>query len=595
MPRPLVVSSTGAADACAADSGGNDIGFVQLFTKLQDILASQRRIEHLTGNDVGHARLLTDLQEVLAGQRRIEQELAGLSSTQRDLMVGLGLGKAVPELRPRCVSAVDAMTPASDHEIMAESYVHKREDLPLCVGSMAMGVGSRASELNNVEATESSRPSQGVASRASEQVRVSDISKRTGSRRPTFSLDLNASIDDILTHGISRSMRKGFVQRVAESDWFGAVTCAIIVFNVIVLAFESEHRGLMLEPELARATGSEGPSNQAAWPGAEQAFDALEWLFGVAFWLEFLIRLCGLRLKFFNRIQGWIDMSVVICWTIGKAASASPFNVQAGRIVRLMRLTRLLKLVRVFAFFDALFVINHAIMGSLMSLMWFAFVLTLVLAFCSLVLNEVLYQYYFRSEAASKRDSELWTMFLYFGTFTRSLFSMYELALANWPPIGRLLSEEVSQWFMMITVGHKLVIGVAMVGVINAIFIQETFACVNLDDTIMVRQKLRYSLSHRRKMQRLFKMADTNENGFVSLSEFQAILAYNEVATWLSAMGFDSSDVKLTFDMIAGDDGRITEEELVNGVERLKGPARSIDLLRFSVDQEPRRSQVHNA
>jgi HPt (histidine-containing phosphotransfer) domain-containing protein len=155
---------------------------------------------------------------------------------------------------------------------------------------------------------------------------------------------------------------------------------------------------------------------------------------------------------------------------------------------------------------------------------------------------------------------------------------MFELTLANWPPIGRLLSEEISEGFMVLSVLHKLTIGFAMVGVINGIFMQETFKAVTLDDSIMVRQKQRQEAIHIRKMEGFFKLADTSRDGRISLDEFCNILDKREVRTWLASMDFDINDVTTVFSLLAGEDKRITEQELIDGVHRLRGSARSLDV-----------------
>merc|ERR1711865_467181 len=78
-------------------------------------------------------------------------------------------------------------------------------------------------------------------------------------------------------------------------------------------------------------------------------------------------------------------------------------------------------------------------------------------------------------------------LYKYFGSFSRCLLSMFELTLANWPPVTRLLQEEVSEWFMPICLIHKLTIGFAVVGVINGVILQETFKVASTDGMIMMR------------------------------------------------------------------------------------------------------------
>merc|ERR1719218_333567 len=97
----------------------------------------------------------------------------------------------------------------------------------------------------------------------------------------------------------------------------------------------------------------------------------------------------------------------------------------------------------------------------------------------SLFLTQILHTYYFRdtiwAELESSEVSGYHKLYEYFGTFTRCLLSMFELTLANWPPVTRLLAEEVSEWFMLLCVAHKITVGFAVIGVINGVILQETF------------------------------------------------------------------------------------------------------------------------
>ena len=52
---------------------------------------------------------------------------------------------------------------------------------------------------------------------------------------------------------------------------------------------------------------------------------------------------------------------------------------------------------------------------------------------------------------------------------------MFEITLGNWPPVARILQENVSEFYVAFSIIHKLVIGFAVIGVINGVFMQETF------------------------------------------------------------------------------------------------------------------------
>ena len=74
------------------------------------------------------------------------------------------------------------------------------------------------------------------------------------------------------------------------------------------------------------------------------------------------------------------------------------------------------------------------------------------------------------------------------------------------PPICRLLAEKVDEWWVLFCLLHKLSIGFAVVGVINGVFMQETFKAASRDDGVMIRQKNAAVMAHRRKMRTLFSL-----------------------------------------------------------------------------------------
>merc|ERR1719491_913502 len=107
-------------------------------------------------------------------------------------------------------------------------------------------------------------------------------------------------------------------------------------------------------------------------------------------------------------------------------------------------------------------------------------------------------------------------VYLLFGTFSRSMFTTFELTLGNWVPVSRTMIESVSEWYAPFTVCYKLVLGFAFVSVIRGVFLHETFKVASSDDDLMVVQKRRTIAKHRKQMARLFKQADRNGDGVVT-------------------------------------------------------------------------------
>jgi len=199
------------------------------------------------------------------------------------------------------------------------------------------------------------------------------------------------------------------------------------------------------------------------------------------------------------------------------------------------------------------------------------------------VLSQVLQGTFFNEPIEGLSSEELEKrrkIYEYFGSFTRCLLSMFELTLANWPPVTRLLSEELHEVYSLLCVIHKLTIGFAVIGVINGVIMQETFKVASTDDTIMLRQKKKTAEMSKTKMTKLFESLDDSGDGSLDWEEFEAVACNPEVRTWLAAQDIETDDLHTLFTLIDEDgSGSITAEELARRMPRIKGAARSIDLM----------------
>merc|ERR1712216_223800 len=126
--------------------------------------------------------------------------------------------------------------------------------------------------------------------------------------------------------------------------------------------------------------------------------------------------------------------------------------------------------------------------GSFVSLLWSVLILVLVQMMLALLLQVMVEDYISNRSMEHHKRMEV---FQFFGTFARTMLTMFEITLGNWMPPCRALVENVSEWYMLFFVLHKLLIGFSVVGVIAGVFIQETFKVATTDDKIMVMQRER--------------------------------------------------------------------------------------------------------
>jgi len=380
--------------------------------------------------------------------------------------------------------------------------------------------------------------------------------------------------------GPSKGLRK-FVNSVQFELFFGF----LIIFNTLIMGLKVQFSGVELGYDLTYPRYDK-PAEKA-WPGAKEAWDFFGYFFGVLFTIELVLKIFGLWREFLWDKWNWFDTAIVVAWYIELFEVVNlPIDSSVIRIFRLARLLRLLRLVKKASGFESLYLMVTAMRGSGSILLWAVCMLGAIQVFCALALNQVLTMSYFEKDgtsgmSAEELDEQRHRVFKYFGTFSRSLLSCFEMTVGNWVPIARCLVEDVSEWFMIVSLAHKMMIGYAMIGIINGVFIQETFKVAATDDLLMLQRKAQAKANFGKKMGRLFKAAGgtTGTDSSITKKQFKKTVKEPYVKNWLSAMEFDVRDADAVFNLVdTSHDGEVSLVELRDSISKLKGPAKSLDL-----------------
>merc|ERR1719408_171054 len=81
-------------------------------------------------------------------------------------------------------------------------------------------------------------------------------------------------------------------------------------------------------------------------------------------------------------------------------------------------------------------------------------------------------------------------IYKFYGSFLRTMLTMFEITLGNWMIPCRALVEEVNEMWMLFFLAHKLIIGFSVLAVITGVFTQETFkVAANDDHNMLLRQE----------------------------------------------------------------------------------------------------------
>mmetsp|Transcript_48194 Transcript_48194/g.114604 ORF Transcript_48194/g.114604 Transcript_48194/m.114604 type:complete len:477 (-) Transcript_48194:232-1662(-) len=353
---------------------------------------------------------------------------------------------------------------------------------------------------------------------------------------------------------------------------------ALIVTKAVIVTLQTQYRGMEMGYDIAYS----GMTTRAedAWPYASEVFQVIDIIFGIAFCFELFLKLLGLRRRFCTDFWNYLDVFATTMWIVELFAKTLPQVISSAtvRSVRLLRLARLLKLFKTRKEFRDVQLLWAALRGSFLSLFWSIILMFILLVMTGLFVPSLIHSAYLEDNTSDPPEERL-EVHRYYGTFTKSLLTMFEMSLANWMIPTRVLTEKVSEWYMLYAIPHRVIVGFAMVTVLGAVFIQETFQIAKNDNAVQLNMRNRIIKHHIAKMQMFFDEADADGSGVVDKSEFKEIVSKPGMSLWLSAMGLDvANETDTLFQLIDNGDEQLTAAELLEGVARMKGLARNIDM-----------------
>eukprot|EP00811_Abedinium_folium_P007127 NODE_16575_length_987_cov_4.647674.p1 GENE.NODE_16575_length_987_cov_4.647674~~NODE_16575_length_987_cov_4.647674.p1 ORF type:complete len:217 (+),score=52.73 NODE_16575_length_987_cov_4.647674:296-946(+) len=165
------------------------------------------------------------------------------------------------------------------------------------------------------------------------------------------------------------------------------------------------------------------------------------------------------------------------------------------------------------------------------------------------------------------------------GTFTRTMVSMFELTIGNWGPLCWMLTNLVDERWALFVLVYKLTIGFAVMQVIMSVFIQQTFKVAACDEEVMINEKKALQHATYNNLEKLFNVLDTSRDGILSREEFNGLVADARLGYWFAALNIELGDVEELFHIMdVDDDGALSKVEFMEGVKTLSGTARNKDM-----------------
>lgn len=248
--------------------------------------------------------------------------------------------------------------------------------------------------------------------------------------------------------------------------------------------------------------------------------------------------------------------------------------------LRFVRLVRLIRLIRLFRIFKELWLVANGLLDTLRTLFWVCGLLGIFIEICAIVTarvighNDELYDPYFKSSGG-------WDHEIYFKTVLRSMFTLFQImTLDSWSDdivrhIGKMQPGMVPFFIAFIAITN-----LGVLNVIVGIVIESTMRTSKEDASKFKSNKEKQRQKVFSELQEIFETADVDGNGTLSLQEVTDATRKPEVYNKLKMIDFPADRPEEIFNLLDYDgSGELTIEEFITGCLRMKGSAKSKDLL----------------
>jgi membrane protein implicated in regulation of membrane protease activity len=368
------------------------------------------------------------------------------------------------------------------------------------------------------------------------------------------------------------------MKRLVKSPKFDSIIGVVIVGNTMTMALQLEYSGRVFKDQHLDKCGNAC----ANWPYGgvrelDSFFSYMEHVFTGIFFLELVIRLVIMGCRYLCSISNLLDALVVLVscadsWILGPLGSDVMGSVAVLRLMRLMRLAKVLRVVRVMKAFRSLRILVSAVVNSVGALGW-SMTLLFVLELIGAIFMAQVIEPFMREEG----DSDLqWFMYLHFGTWINSMFTLFEITMAPGGFIKyRVLYEEVNPLFLLFFVLYVCVVTFAVVRVITAMFLKATLSASDSDEQDTAREKSEQWSNYVRSLE----LANSTDNGTINHEDLDHLLSVDHFAEWLDEVGLATFEVKRIFSALDQGEGEVLFSEFENALRQMRGLPRAADVV----------------
>lgn len=370
---------------------------------------------------------------------------------------------------------------------------------------------------------------------------------------------------------------------VVDKNWFNMIIGAVILSNTLVIGFEIDYGP---KPELD-VDGYEIPleiKDRTMWY-------ALEAVFSVIFILEAMLKMYYYRLDYFKSWPNRFDFSLVILSIVdtfllqllNMAGSLRKFTV-----LRVVKMARLCRLIRLLSMFKELWLVVSGVMLSLRTIMCVSVIILMIVYVLAIVMtmqvgHNPMFDYYYKKSGG-------WDHRKFFGSVPRSMLTMFQVVtLDQWcESIARhVITGSENKLFVLFFVIFIFCTSFGLLNLVVGIIVENTLTAARNNADKIAKKQHEERVRTLDALREIFEIADSDRSGTIELCEFEEVIKTREVKAKLSLIEIQAEEAVDLFQIldVAGT-GVLSSEEFISGCLKLKGEAKSKDLLAVQISVE---------
>jgi len=410
-------------------------------------------------------------------------------------------------------------------------------------------------------------------------------------RKPSFlAKDFKATPVSETVSAVTIEKKPLTFKRVINSGMFESATGAMVIFNVVLMFLQLERQGHQAGVALKMVP------DDGEWNGSDSVFTVCEHIFTIWFVMELGLRITSNGIQTLKIPGNFVDALIVVVTSLDlylfsflfQGRGSGP-NMSFARIVRILKVVKIFRAFRAAALFHELRILITTMVSSIRALMWSMVLLSVILLSAGIFMAQMVGS--FIADSTNENDIRVW-LWKRYGTAAKSTYTMFELTLSGcWPSYARPLVDEVSVWYALWWFFYVITVVFAVIRIITALFITATMRSANEDEEMMSIRKLKEKAFYIKKLRAFLLKADESGDDKLDINELQMALKDPKIGSWLHVLELEPYEV-MTLHEILSTDGAVPLDEFLDGALRMKGPARSIDLIQAMHNQHKLAEQL---